>query len=388
MKKRRHPIFLLWSLAACLIIGSLSFTFPNHALGFSFAVMSDPHGASDSWVNSLTEARDMTVNPDPEFSPTAFVLVTGDTNPIDLRYSEYRKVFSDSKTIPLFLPVIGNHEFDDAGGMPGRGEGNMGPPPQGRPMPPGMNIPPAAGRKPGPPNAPGTNGTAPPSDGVVQRPGKPPGRYPDNGDPSVIETEFIRDRLISIIPGVVRLSKNSCSYYYDHQNIRIISLDGYSGEIGQLGIINEKGRTWTETAIVSAPESIDHIFIAFHAPAFPRVRHTHDSFSAGPDLRNAFWNMLVSHRDKVRAVFCGHTHNYSRMRVFDPAGAEANDVTATPDEAGGIYQVSVGSTGSGTKNTFLGVEISGKNVIFRAYEAENGKAQPFAVMDEWRIEGN
>ena len=76
------------------------------------------------------------------------------------------------------------------------------------------------------------------------------------------------------------------------------------------------------------------------------------------------------------------------MRVFDPAGAEANDVTATPDEAGGIYQVIVGSTGNGERNTYLGVEVRGKNVLFRAYEAENGKAKPFTLMDEWRIEGN
>lgn len=376
--KRHRSIFLLWLLSACLILGSLSFTFPGHALGFSFAVMSDPHGASDSWVNSLTEARDLTVNPDPKFSSVEFILVTGDTNPIDLRYSDYKNVFNNSKSSPLFLPVIGNHEFDDAGGMPGRDEGRMGPPPR---------EPPPPGRKPGPPGASGINSTVLQA-GVSRRPKPPPGRYPDNGDPSVIETEFISDKLISAIPGVARFSKNSCSYYYDHQNVRIISLDGYSGEIGQLGIINKKGRKWAETAILSVPESIDHIFIAFHAPAFPRVRHIHDSFNADPDLRNAFWNMLVSHRNRVRAVFCGHTHYYSRMRVFDPAGAEANDDTATPDETGGIYQVNVGSTGNGEKNTFLGVEVSGKNILFRAYEAENGKAQSFAVVDEWRIEGN
>lgn len=338
--------------------------------------MSDPHGASDSWVNSLTEARDMKANPDPKFSPADFVLVTGDTNPVDLRYSDYIKVFSNSKTRPLFLPVIGNHEFDDAGGMPGRGEGRMGPPPRGPPKP---------GGKPEPPDAPGRNG-GPPSDDAAQRPKPPPGRYPDNGDPSIIEIEFIRDKLISSILGVVRFSKKSCSYYYDHQNVRIISLDGYSDEIGQLGIINEKGKEWTETAILSAPESIDHIFIAFHAPAFPRVRHTHDSFNAVPDLRNAFWNMLIAHQNRVRAVFSGHTHYYNRMRVFDPAGAEANDFTAVPDEEGGIYQVIVGSTGNGEKNTFLGVEVSGKNVRFRAYGAENGKAQPFTIIDEWSIE--
>ena len=205
------------------------------------------------------------------------------------------------------------------------------------------------------------------------------------GDASIIDLEYISDKIIAAIPGAVRMSDKSYSYYYDHKNVRVISLDGYSGEAGTGGVINEKGRNWTEKAITSAPATIDHIFIGFHAPAFPRGRHLQDSFSADAEQRNAFWNMLISHKDKVKAVFSGHTHVYCRMRVLDPAGTAANDFNAYPDEEGGIYQVVVGSTGNGMKNTFLRVEVDGRNIYFRAYEAENGKDQPFAVKDEWSI---
>jgi hypothetical protein len=339
---------------------------------FSFAVLSDPHSAGDSWMNSLTEVKSMRVNPDPKYGKSEFIIVTGDTNPIDLRYDEFNEAFKGSDKKPVYLPVIGNHEADDNGGFPG-GMGGMGPQGLGGGQP-GQGGP-QAGRS--------------SSDGaVIQTPGNPPGMYPDTGDKSIIDMEFISDNIIASIPGAVRMSEKSCSYYYDYRNVRVISLDGFSGEAGTGGIINEKGRKWTEEVIKSAPPNIDHIFIAFHAPAFPRVRHTYDSFNISPEQRNAFWNMLISHRDRVRAVFSGHTHYYARLRVFDPAGTAANDYNAYPDDDGGIYQVVVGSTGNGMKNTFLSVEINGKNVSFRTYEAENGKEQPFAIKEEWSIIDN
>jgi hypothetical protein len=348
---------------------------------FSFAVLSDPHSAGDSWINSLAEIKSMKVNPDPKYGKPEFIIVTGDTNPVDLRYDEFNGVFKGSGEKPVYLPVIGNHEADDNGGFPGGMGQETGPQGQGGGQP-GMGMPRGAG---GPPGQVGRSS----SDGaVIQMPGNPPGMYPDTGDKSIIDMKFISDKIIASIPGAVRMSEKSCSYYYDYRNVRVISLDGFSGEAGTGGIINEKGRKWTEEVIKSAPATIDHIFIAFHAPAFPRVRHTYDSFNISPEQRNAFWNMLISHRDRVRAVFSGHTHYYARLRVLDPAGTSANDYNAYPDDDGGIYQVVVGSTGNGMKNTFLSVEIDGKNVSFRTYEAENGKEQPFAIKEEWSIIDN
>ena len=384
IKKRSGSIFVSLALAIFLFCGNIFLTSPRPVFGFTFAVMSDPQWSSDSWINSLTETRDMDINPDPKFSRAEFILVAGDTDPIDLKYEYFNEIFKDSNNKPIFLPVIGNHEFDDSGGIPGgmlmvqgsQAQGAGGPPgqerQQGEGLPQGMQ---------------GSQGAGGPPGGMPQMPGNPPGLNVEKGDPAIIDFEFIRDKIISAIPGVVRLSDKSCSYYYDYNNVRVISIDGYSGEIGRQGVINEKGREWAEDVIKSAPENIEHIFIAFHAPAFPRVRHTQDSFSADPEQRNAFWNMLVSHRDKVRAVFVGHTHSYCRMRVLDPAGSAANDFSAYPDEEGGIYQINDGSTGNGTKNTFVLVNVEGKNIYFRVLESENGKGQPFTVKDEWSIKG-
>lgn len=358
------------------------------ANAFSFAVLSDPHGITDSWVNALTEARDGKADTDPRFGMPEFVLVTGDMTPIDATYADFAKIFNGSARAPVYLPAIGNHEADDKGGFPG-GMGGMGPGggqggqpetggSQGAGGPSGQGGQPEMGR------SQGEGGQ--PSGGMG--PGGGRGGVSAAGDASIIDMDYISANIISAIPGAVRMSDKSCTYYYDYKNVRIISLDGYSGEAGTGGVINEKGRAWTEKAITSAPATIDHIFIGFHAPAFPRGRHLQDSFNANAGERNAFWEMLISHKERVKAVFSGHTHIYARLRVLDPSGAAANDFNAYPDEDGGIYQVVVGSTGNGTKNTFLRVEIEGKNVYFRAYEAANGKDQPFAVKEEWSIIDN
>jgi hypothetical protein len=366
MPTRKRSKYILLSITLIfLLYGSASLIFPVKAFKFSFTVMSDPQYRSESWINSLTEARDMKADYDSKFSHSEFLLVTGDITPIDIMYNEYKKVFKGTGNPPVFLPVIGNHEFDDSDGMPGG-------------MPPFLHQPPLT--EGGPPGMEGLRG-----EGGPPGAGRPPGMEGQDGDPSIIDFEFIRDKIIPKITNVVRLKDKSCSYYYDHKNVRIISLDGYSDEIGKWGIINEEGRKWTEEVIKSSPAKIDHIFIAFHAPAFPRGRHTQDSFNADPDLRNAFWNMLIAHGDRVRAVFVGHTHSYSRMRVLDPSGTAANDFSVHPDEEGGLYQINSGSTGSGMKNTFIMVKIEGKDVYFRAYEAENGMNQPFSVKDEWHI---
>lgn len=378
MQKLTRREFLVYSAlaGAGLMRGRWSFADAGKTPRFFFAVLSDPHGAADSWTNALAKAKALAASSDSEYGPLQFLLVTGDTNPIDKRFENFTSVLGGPDA-PIFLPVIGNHEADDTGGFPG----GMWPPGMG----PGMG-----------PNGqdtarPGMGGPLPsggmPDGAVVQIPGNRPGIYPDDGNPAIIDMEFIRDKIVAAIPGVVRMSEGSCTYYCDVKNVRIVSIDAYSGEAGTGGIIDEKGRVWTEEAITSAPSGIDHVFIAFHSPAFPRVRHTFDSFNADTEQRNAFWNMLIAHKDKVRAAFCGHTHYYARMRVLDPAGTAANDLNAYPDEAGGIYQVNAGSTGNGMKNTFVQVGIDGKKVYFRTFEAENGKDMPFALKEQWCIQG-
>jgi len=395
LRRRCLLPFKVLSVLSLLIL--LAVSSPRAAFPFTFSVLSDPQWSTDGWVNGLTEIRDSKVNPDLKFGQSELIFVPGDTPPVDVMYGEFTRVFKGTVT-PLFLPVIGNHDADDKGGFAGGMAmmgGGMGGPQGESGGQHGMGMPQGAGG-PGGQVQPGME-TPQGQSGTSGKEGQPPsgmggmgrgGMSQLTGDPSVIDMDFISDKIIEAIPGVVRMSDKSCTYYYDRENVRIISIDIFSGEAGTGGVITDKGRAWTEKVITSAPATIDHIFIGFHAPAFPRVRHTNDCFVTNTEQRNAFWNMLLSHKDKVRAVFNGHTHVYCRMRVLNPSGADANDFSKYPDEEGGIYQVNAGSTSQGAKNTFVKVMVKGKNVYFRTYEAENGKDTPFAVKEEWSIINN
>jgi len=163
------------------------------------------------------------------------------------------------------------------------------------------------------------------------------------------------------------------SYYTDVRNVRMIVVDQYRGTGAKDGCINDAGINWVEQAIASAKD-MDHVFIAFHAPAFCRVRHVGDDFEACPEQRNRFWEMLVRHRDKVRAVLVAHTHNYSVMRVRDPRGP-ASDGKSYPLEPDGVYQFDVGGAGhSGDgKITAITFFIAGNAATARVVQSPNGQ---------------
>jgi len=313
LKKGFHYFALL--IVSCLVFLSCSTAFgsPGSVSKFSFAVLADPRAGGETWKNALSEIRDMRVNPEPKFDPDEIIIVVGDIDPLESRYSDYKNIFNNVDDRPLFLPVIGNHEFEDKGK----------------------------------------------------------------------HFRYARDTIIPAIPNVVRRHPGACDYYLDYKNVRFIILDGYT-DLGKKGVINLKGRQWVEQVIKSAPSTIDHIFVFFHEPAFPRYRHVKDSFNADPESRNAFWNMLLAYKDKVRAVFVGHTHYYYRMRILNPAGKPANDKHAFPDEKGGIYQVDAGAAGNGNKNTIVQIQINGKNIFFRVLQADNGSEKPFHKIDEWK----
>jgi hypothetical protein len=199
-----------------------------------------------------------------------------------------------------------------------------------------------------------------------------------------VHFRYVRDILIPSVHGAVRRHPASCDYYFDHGNVRIIAVDGYT-DLGKDGVINEEGRQWVERVIKESPSSVEHIFIAFHEPAFPRFRHIGNSFDKDPELRNAFWQMLLEHREKVRAVLVGHTHSYYRLRIREPAGKPANDPEIFPDEDGGIFQIDAGSAGNGPTSTITQIQIERRNVSFRVLQAKNGVHQPFFEVDRWSI---
>ena len=206
-----------------------------------------------------------------------------------------------------------------------------------------------------------------------------------NHDLGAADFPFIRDVMIPAVPGIIRRRPSSCDYYRDYRNVRMIVVDAY-GECGKTGVIRGTGLRWVEQVIGETPEDIDHIFISFHEPAFPRGRHVTDSFNANIKQRDAFWRMLLSAGGgRVRAVLVGHTHSYSRMRVRDPGSEAANDLSAFPNEDGGIYQIDAGAAGHGLTNTLVQIQVEGKDLFFRTLQAAAGPDQPFAECDRWEL---
>lgn len=207
------------------------------------------------------------------------------------------------------------------------------------------------------------------------------------GNHDVHDRAFLRTGVLEPQKLGIRLrDAQSMSYSWDWANTRVIMVDAYAGT-GADGVVNRAGRDWVEAQIKNAPPTVENVFVATHVPVFPRHRHTGEAFDQAPEERDAFWNLLIRHRDRVRAVFVGHTHYFSRMRVADPTGPAATELQKFPDEAGGIWQVDAGAAGNGDRNTVVLVEVNGTAIRFRALQAANGKDQPFALVDEWSLPG-
>jgi hypothetical protein len=199
---------------------------------------------------------------------------------------------------------------------------------------------------------------------------------------------YMRKKVLALQPNVVyRDSTDSlnCTYYVDWKNVRLIVLDQYHPDLGKRnGCVNIAGIRWSEHAIASA-DSADHIFIAFHEPAFPRFKHVGESFDKCREYRNEFWNVLIAHRDKVRAVFAGHSLHYYAMRVNNPL---SGDGEGFPDEEGGVYQFDLGGAGMGEdgKNTIMNVVVTPGAVRFDVYQADNGADTPFSLTDSRQMD--
>jgi hypothetical protein len=169
--------------------------------------------------------------------------------------------------------------------------------------------------------------------------------------------------------------QSTVSYYVDVRNVRVIVVDQYQGTGVKAGCINDAGIRWVEQAITSAGDA-DHVFIAMHVPPFCRVRHVGEGFESCPDQRNRFWDMLVRHSDKVRAVLAAHTHNYSVMRVRDPRGP-ASDGKSYPFEPGGVYQFDAGGAGNSDDGniTVVTFVIEGKAASAQVVQSPNGQTR-------------
>ncbi len=194
---------------------------------------------------------------------------------------------------------------------------------------------------------------------------------------------FIKEKMINNKKIFKKFSESSFSYYTDIKNCRVIVVDQYNGTGFNSGCINEAGKKWVEEKIRTS--KADHIFIAFHEPAFPRVRHFGNSFDQCTKERDEFWNMLLKYKSKVRAVLVGHTHSYYKMKIADVKG-DANDKNKYPIEEGGIYQFDAGGAGNSEDGTVTAIQflVDNKNVTARVIQSGKGEKN-FKVLETIEI---
>jgi hypothetical protein len=290
MKKRSlKQLFILLFINSSLLLSQQ----------WSFSFVADPRAGFDDLKRTLTEIRDLTLNPEPKMLNSDFVIVGGDFDPAEIDYKIFDEVFSQNKkTSTKFIPVIGNHDLD--------------------------------------------------------------------------YTFYIKSKIFGNQQFFNWHDGSSFNYYVDWKNCRLIVVDQYSDFGLNNGCINENGIKWVEDLIKSS--NAKHVFIAFHEPAFPRFRHIGNSFDACTNERDKFWNMLLKHKEKVRAVLVGHTHFYYSMKIRDVNG-DATDKDKFPIEDGGIYQIDAGAAGNSEDGTVTAVEffIDNENILARVIQSKKGE---------------
>ena len=113
------------------------------------------------------------------------------------------------------------------------------------------------------------------------------------------------------------------------------------------------------------------MFVFGHEPAYPqpdaetgRERHVGDSLDAYPARRDRFWDLLRAY--DVRAYICGHTHNYSAVRID------------------GVWQLDTGhARGKGDRgapSTFIVVRVDGDRALFQTYR-DDMAGGPYSLTD-------
>lgn len=153
--------------------------------------------------------------------------------------------------------------------------------------------------------------------------------------------------------------RETVNYYVDWKNVRLIVLEPYWNSSQSLGV--PAVLKWMQHAIETAG-AVDHIFVAFHRPYFPRDPQA-----------DPFWSLLVKHADKVKGVFNGHIHKFNRERF--PSGPR------------GICCINAGNSGATSHNdghnSIVEIRIDGPKVLFRAVQADEGRNR-FKLKDQWR----
>jgi len=161
------------------------------------------------------------------------------------------------------------------------------------------------------------------------------------------------------LPGIVNTGPPGSietTFSFEHGDTHFIVLNQYydgTSDTGTDGDVADALHEWLVSDLGSNTKSI--VLVFGHEPAWPqpdiengRLRHEDDSLNIHQANRDRFWNTLAS--AGVTAYICGHTHNYSRIKI------------------NGVWQIDAGHSRGmgdiGAKSTFLIFYIMENGSVF------------------------
>ncbi|MGQ9616007.1 MAG: metallophosphoesterase family protein [Spirochaetota bacterium] len=182
------------------------------------------------------------------------------------------------------------------------------------------------------------------------------------------------------LPNIVKTGPPGCketTYSFDYGTAHFIILNEYCDGISDSGtdgdIVNAL-YNWLMDDLEANSKPI--IFVFGHEPAYPmpdaesvRLRHTKDSLNKYENNSDRFWNTLSSYG--VIAYICGHTHNYSAVKI------------------NGVWQIDSGharGTGdTGSRSTFIMIYVmEDQSVWYYTYRLDLSKGE-YALTDYARM---
>jgi predicted phosphodiesterase len=181
-------------------------------------------------------------------------------------------------------------------------------------------------------------------------------------------------------PNIVHWGPESCprtTYSFDYQNTHFVALNVYCTADSPWGIdgsITDTLYQWLKEDLEATDKEL--IFVFGHEPAFPQAdektgltRHYLESLDEYPQARDRFWQLLKD--EGVTAYICGHTHNYSAVRID------------------GVWQIesgqAMGTRAAPSPGTFLIVTIRGDRVSIDTYRGEDAPGFGYLLTDSFQI---
>lgn len=181
------------------------------------------------------------------------------------------------------------------------------------------------------------------------------------------------------LPNIVHAGPPGCeetTYSFEYGNAHFVVLNEYydgASDRATNGDVHDALHDWLIQDLDANAKPV--VLVFGHEPAYPqpdaytgRLRHEDDSLNIHPQNRDRFWQTLNTYG--VTAYVCGHTHNYSAVRV-------RSDGSIDPSGTTGVWQIDSGhARGTGDRSapsTFVMFwVVEDGSVWFSAYRLDAG----------------